>query len=165
RWLGGLADRDNSKYNWIASGKDGSDYAYVNGGEVDGTQIWEKLLGGTWAPYKFTSRDSTVNGPAFDNNTVTFANKFNEQSSVDIVFTPDQRYWSKCLVIEEQFKKAKAIGQAGKCTPRKSPSKDVNGNVIPGDTSFSYFPGYAINVETGERLNIAFGEDSYECPD
>jgi hypothetical protein len=24
-----------------------------------------------------------------------------------------------------------------------------------------WFPGYAINVETGERLNIAFGEDSY----
>jgi hypothetical protein len=25
----------------------------------------------------------------------------------------------------------------------------------------SYFPGYAINLETGERLNIMFGEDSY----
>jgi hypothetical protein len=25
----------------------------------------------------------------------------------------------------------------------------------------SWFPGYAINLETGERLNIVFGEDSY----
>ena len=25
----------------------------------------------------------------------------------------------------------------------------------------SYFPGYAINLETGERMNIMFGEDSY----
>ena len=24
----------------------------------------------------------------------------------------------------------------------------------------SWFPGYAINVETGERLNMAFGENS-----
>jgi hypothetical protein len=24
-----------------------------------------------------------------------------------------------------------------------------------------WFPGYAINVETGERLNMAFGEDSW----
>ena len=25
-----------------------------------------------------------------------------------------------------------------------------------------WFPGYAINLETGERLNVAFGEDSYQ---
>ena len=28
------------------------------------------------------------------------------------------------------------------------------------DTGRSWFPGYAINVETGERLNMAFGESS-----
>ena len=26
----------------------------------------------------------------------------------------------------------------------------------------SWFPGYAVNIETGERLNIAFGEDAYQ---
>jgi hypothetical protein len=58
---------------------------------------------------------------------------------------------------------------------RKSPSVDKNGknandagyNIADGDfngaqpTGMSWFPGYAINVETGERLNMAFGEDSY----
>jgi hypothetical protein len=39
-------------------------------------------------------------------------------------------------------------------------SKDVDGNDIAG-TGMSYFPGYAINVETGERLNIIFGENSW----
>lgn len=29
------------------------------------------------------------------------------------------------------------------------------------ETGMSWFPGYAINHETGERLNIAFGEDSW----
>jgi hypothetical protein len=29
------------------------------------------------------------------------------------------------------------------------------------ETGRSWFPGYAVNVETGERLNIIFGEDSY----
>jgi hypothetical protein len=29
----------------------------------------------------------------------------------------------------------------------------------------SWFPGYAINVETGERLNIVFGEDSWNYDD
>ena len=28
-----------------------------------------------------------------------------------------------------------------------------------------WFPGYAINLETGERLNIMFGEDSYLASD
>jgi hypothetical protein len=32
------------------------------------------------------------------------------------------------------------------------------------DTGFSWFPGYAINQETGERVNIAFSEDSYLKP-
>lgn len=43
---------------------------------------------------------------------------------------------------------------------RKSPSIDKNGN--PDGTGFgmSWFPGYAVNIETGERLNIAFGENS-----
>src|SRR5690606_19628291 len=35
----------------------------------------------------------------------------------------------------------------------------------PNDTGLSYFPGYAINQETGERLNIVFTEDSYLISD
>jgi len=40
---------------------------------------------------------------------------------------------------------------------------DASGNPIYSttDTGFSYFPGYAINQETGERLNVFFAEDSY----
>jgi hypothetical protein len=43
---------------------------------------------------------------------------------------------------------------------------DMNGDVpvystAAADSSFSYFPGYAIDQETGERLNIFFSEDSY----
>jgi hypothetical protein len=65
------------------------------------------------------------------------------------------------------------IGAAKKFDKRKSPSVDKNGQVgdgvvstDPNDADFTsatgmgWFPGYAINVETGERLNIAFGENS-----
>ena len=34
-------------------------------------------------------------------------------------------------------------------------------STVPGDTGFSWFPGYAIDQETGIRVNIVFGEDSY----
>jgi len=66
-------------------------------------------------------------------------------------------------VFEEQPNPLNAIGGATKCMLRNSPSKDINGNTISG-TGFGYFPGYAIDLETGERLNIAFGEDSYYGP-
>jgi hypothetical protein len=33
------------------------------------------------------------------------------------------------------------------------------------DSGMSFFPGYAINIETGERLNICFGEESFNIDD
>ena len=44
--------------------------------------------------------------------------------------------------------------------PKKCPSVDKDGNPEAGSTGFGWFPGYAINVETGERLNIMFAENS-----
>ena len=45
--------------------------------------------------------------------------------------------------------------------PKKCPSVDKNGNPDnSGTTGYGWFPGYAINVETGERLNIMFAENS-----
>lgn len=44
---------------------------------------------------------------------------------------------------------------------RQSPSVDTNGVSLNDNTvGFSYFPGYAVDVETGKRLNIFFGENS-----
>ena len=36
---------------------------------------------------------------------------------------------------------------------------DENGDLIKG---MGWFPGYAIDIETGERLNIIFSEDSWQ---
>lgn len=93
---------------------------------------------------------------------------------VDIRITSDQSKWTRCPVLEAQDDPALAIGNAPKMTLRRSPSVDKNGmasnigdsedenasNFI-ADTGFSWFPGYAVDVETGERLNMAFSEDSY----
>jgi hypothetical protein len=69
-----------------------------------------------------------------------------------------------------------AEGNVNKFALRASPSVDKDGNFAnPGsggsesesdpnyisDHGMGWFPGYAIDVETGERLNIMFGEDSY----
>ena len=88
--------------------------------------------------------------------------------SVRIVFTDNKDLWSRCAVIEQQNIEALSTGEARKMFLRNSPSLDKSGNPLTNEATkndaqpygMSYFPGYAIDLETGDRLNIAFGEDS-----
>lgn len=94
-------------------------------------------------------------------------------SSINIVFTKDKSKWSRALVLEECDEPNANPTGAKKLEARRSRSVDKQGipTGSPGcnegeallDTlryGCGWFPGYAVNVETGERLNIAFGEDS-----
>ena len=89
--------------------------------------------------------------------------------SVDIVITPDKSLWTRAIVLESCPDSAKSEGKALRNEPRKAISRDKNGNPEPnatdgfgelGNEGMSWFPGYAINIETGERLNIMFSENS-----
>lgn len=92
--------------------------------------------------------------------------------SVDIVLTPDQSLWTRALVLESGSSKStddysvtqNFNGQTYKNIrhePKNCPSVGKDGQPDnSGTTGFGWFPGYAINVETGERLNIMFAENS-----
>ena len=88
--------------------------------------------------------------------------------SVNVVITPNKDLWTRCVVLESCSDPSKSIGGALKNEPRKSKSVDKNGNSdnskdgfgTNGDEGMGWFPGYAINMETGERLNIMFSENS-----
>ena len=80
--------------------------------------------------------------------------------SVNIVLTPDKSKWTRCVVLEACDDATKSVGGAFRFEPRKSPSVDQNGNPDGTGTGMGWFPGYAINIETGERLNIMFSENS-----
>ena len=102
-------------------------------------------------------------------------------ASVDIVFTSDKSKWTRAIVLEECDEANAIPSKAGKLEPRRRRSVDKQGvalgdpgcvtaeafvdsaNGTPYYYGLSWFPGYAINLETGERLNIAFGEDSYQA--
>ncbi|MBI3518714.1 MAG: hypothetical protein HY062_05090, partial [Bacteroidetes bacterium] len=103
-------------------------------------------------------------------------------ASVDIVITKDKSKWTRCLVLEESDEAAAIPSKANKLETRRKKSVDKQGIALgdpgcntaeayldsagtgqPFYTGLSWFPGYAINLETGERLNIAFGEDSYQA--
>ncbi len=97
-------------------------------------------------------------------------------NNVDIVFTSDKSKWSRCIIVESS---SPSLTQFGFTTEnlrnhfdlRGAPSvgkEDANGDGLPdpdGDgEGMGWFPGYAIDVETGQRLNIFFGESSiYRC--
>lgn len=80
--------------------------------------------------------------------------------SVDIVMTSDKSKWTRCVVFETSEDSTLSVGNRRKGQLRGDVSIDFDGDEILGDSGRSYFPGYAVNIETGERLNIAFGESS-----
>ncbi len=88
--------------------------------------------------------------------------------SVDVVYTPNKDLWTRCVVLEACDNPEKSIGGALKQEPRKSlsvgkdgkPDGSSDGFGEGGSEGMGWFPGYAINVETGERLNIMFAENS-----
>ena len=180
QWLSGVPDAEGeSNQNWIRSGNlDPDDNADGNGCDADfyrdylGTdddEEYEGILGGTWAPYKMcgvgtqgnSNYPCVLNMPIAQAYSGTRILDLADLQSVDIVFTPDQSKWTRCPVIEMEDDPNLAEGGAGKQELRESASVDVNGNPDGTGDGMGWFPGYAIDLETGERLNMAFAEDSW----
>lgn len=100
-------------------------------------------------------------------------------NNVDIVLTSDKSLWSRCIVVETtnsylevfgldpegasknmEWRDVPSVGKEdldgdGKADP--DGELDGTGQPVRGK---GWFPGYAVDVETGERLNIFFGEAS-----
>ena len=184
RWLTAVSDGESETYtNWIRSGTTTTPSDYADQVGQDDNSDFEKVLSGTWAPYRLcaatpaspvaTSNPPYKGGPAW-NKFITLSS-LAKVASVDIVMTSDKTKWTRCPVLEEQDETALAIGATPKLHMRSSASVDKEGrkagdagyNSAEGDfggtqpTGMGWFPGYALNLETGERLNMAFGEDSW----
>jgi hypothetical protein len=101
-----------------------------------------------------------MGGPGWKKNYMSFS-KMQYLASVDLVITPDTSKWTRSPVLEMCDDPSLSIGGARKCDLRKSPSVNKMGAPDNSGTGMGWFPGYAINLETGERLNIAFGENSW----
>jgi hypothetical protein len=92
-------------------------------------------------------------------------------NNVDIVFTPVKDYWSRCVVVEAMLPEyTQLAAESGEPITSQGGVKQfdlragasVGKDGAPDGDGFgmSWFPGYAIDVETGKRLNIFFGENS-----
>lgn len=186
QWYFGLADRDipGTSFNWIRSGTViAGDQGDPDDDDMDAANPWdpnsnfEGVVGGTWAPYALTSAFTPQddNGPSF-NLPSRRLSKLSSLASIDFVITTDKSKWTRCPVIEMCADNSLSEGKANRFNIRRSPSIDMDGNFAtegsepstnPNDPNYisangmGWFPGYAINVETGERLNIIYGEDSW----
>jgi hypothetical protein len=188
-WLNGIVDGEkNTPNNWIRSGDyvtptgettwrgiNMDDYNPSN----DVAGVFEKVVDGTWAPYFMVNKENNPTGGIglmyYKGLADRSAANISKAYSVDVVFTSDRSKWTRCTVVETNDGNGSASvpngnplseGGAYKFNIRNHASllKDADANGNPQystvDSGHSWFPGYAINVETGERLNIVFGENS-----
>jgi hypothetical protein len=160
----------------------------------DPTEALSKIGGGIFVPFHLADyRFQQTNGSFIV--TPTWLNNFEASiqntadaalqrlNNVDIVFTSDKSKWSRCIVVETsnrfhtgnlspegnsknmEKRDALSVGKEdndgdGKADP--DGEVDDQGNPLRG---FGWFPGYAVDVETGKRVNIFFGEASIYTPE
>ena len=161
----------SSLFNFLKTSSTEADEA------LDPNQSYSNLGDGYWYPFGLTSAGPNAVTDVFQYY-VTPAWKFNNShaqvndmgiqrlNNVDIVFTSEKSQWSRCIVVEtasEDFiavNGPQTIGGTTMFDLRESPSVGKDGQPDGDGIGYSWFPGYAIDVETGKRLNIFFGENS-----
>ncbi|MEZ4984049.1 MAG: hypothetical protein R2795_03265 [Saprospiraceae bacterium] len=185
-WLFGIRDNlpiqtgnpvvDGQIFDFIAT-TNSTDADY----ELDPNQTLSLMGNGAFVPYYLCDWRAKESGvpyltPAWtnsgnNNNIVRNQSSLADLNNVDIVFTSDKTKWSRCIVVESMnpaYEDAGFFseGERNMFDPRNKPSvgKEAgpDGLPMPDGTGegMGWFPGYAIDVETGQRLNIFFGENS-----
>lgn len=194
-WLGFVEDSDLSfPTNWIRSGQNVDEgtgnclvdnyltnecYYYDRDG-YDTEQEYEGLLSGGIAPFRLVGYE--VYGMPISSPGSTYADEYDpgpwnpkisqtnsnfiELHDVDIVITSDQSKWTKCPVFEINDIETQTQGNKDGMELRGHASVDKNGDDLgDGTEGMGWFPGYAIDVTTGQRLNMAFSENSWLAGD
>lgn len=135
-------------------------------------------------PLLFVITPGWVDAAASAIQSVQFGGVLQSLNNIDIILTSDTSKWSRCAVVETgnafytdievpgiglrtegnkkslQARSRLSVGKRdndGDGYPDPDGAKDASGNPLTG---MGWFPGYAVDLETGERLNIFFGENS-----
>lgn len=180
-WLTGLADNNEfggGIWNWQTNEEDRT-FKALN--IYDKYGFFQTFLGGRWGPFALARSFSNAAtggqiapglpvGNPTNNRQVSPSELINLRSlpDVDIVFTADVTKWSRCVIVETSPNSALGTG-AWQLSAKFKQSVNQNGSpespTLPqdgGPYGMGWFPGYAINVNTGERLNLFFGESEWD---
>ncbi|MEZ5057756.1 MAG: T9SS type A sorting domain-containing protein [Saprospiraceae bacterium] len=174
KWLSGQNDEAYGLFNMIDNSPGGEDYY------LDPTQAYSNIGPGYFFPlYALNHRDLGQNyfriSPMDFGTNAGLTRNFlrnKDLNNVDLVFTKDKSLWTRCPVTETTTEDLTQLGFTSegnrfKFLIRDALSvgkEDLDGDGladIDGDgKGMAWFPGYAIDIETGNRLNIMFGEAS-----
>ncbi|MFN0014033.1 MAG: hypothetical protein ACKVU2_05740 [Saprospiraceae bacterium] len=153
--------------------------------ELDST----RFVSPAWTPEQLSLSGTAMGTADVPTNSASRYFRLANLPNVDIVLTSDTSRWSRCIVVESasryftsgdypknpaldtesgtnkkrssfDTRYALSVGKAdlnNDSLPDPDGAKDQNGQPLRG---MGWFPGYAIDVETGQRLNIFFGENS-----
>ena len=128
----------------------------------------DRVDGGTFVPAPYDPANGRPTA-TFEGDPANFVT-LDKLPNVDIVITSDPARWSRCVVVETspnknlgssswimtaKWRNSLSIQEVQTCAAPGTPS--------PGSTDYgmSYFPGYAIDLDSGRRLNIFFGESTW----
>ena len=174
-WYRGLEDEPAGRFNFLATGPAQSDQ------NLDPNNSYGQNSQGGWYPVllsdcRLSGRQATLSlnlqhEDACDIQRNNHPERIlNRQRNVNVVLTPDKSRWSRCIVLESASPFYPPLLDSNLTLPpsgvsqldwkRNQPSRDKEGRIEANSTGYSWFPGYAYDVETGERLNILFAENS-----
>ena len=153
----------------------------------DPYEAFEKIANRTWSPFILCANKINSVYPIPDRS--RYIEYYARTASVDIVLTADRSKWTRCPVVELCPDEKLSQGGAKQFQMRKAASVDKDGNPYmvdgqpfsdwahaadsmyvsdnPDDPNYisaqgmGWFPGYAIDIESGARLNFMYSEDSY----
>ncbi len=173
-WCYGVPDQEGeTPFNWIRAGtsdEEGNSYNDYLG--EDDEEIYEGILEGMWAPWVLCG-DTAFQPCSKDLALSRNVSRISASRPTLIVMTPDKNRWTRCPVLENEENPDAAEGGVEKNHLRSGASVDKNGirSGQPGcneseaqltsATGMGWFPGYAIDITSGERLNMAFSENSF----
>jgi hypothetical protein len=144
--------------------------------------LYEQLNGGTIAPFTLVGRGvygmpygypgenpedpfyETGNNQSWFSSGADVAQRqstLEELHDVDIIITSDQSKWTRCPVIEINDNQSQTEHGDDILHLRSDESVGKDGNPDGTGTGMGWFPGYAIDVNTGARLNMMFSENSW----
>jgi len=176
-----VADDGCSASLWIRNPCYYNDPGNTNPNSVTGSnnddvnELYEGLLDGGIAPFRLAGFECYGMPIVSPNTTYTDAyasgvwnvrstqlkSTFKQLHDIDIVLTSDQNNWTRCVVFELNDQVSQSVGNAEAMRLRNQNSVDKNGEPDGTGTGMGWFPGYALDVNTGERLNMAFAENSW----
>ena len=162
---------DNNTYGCLPDLSNETTYFYDQS-PLDEEEQYEEVFNGIWSPLKYARSSPCLQVPGYPP-----AIPVERINDVDIILTPDRSKWTRSLVVN--FERDPDLEGNNRYSARNALSVDkfgrnqndpncnteeatLNGEQV-NEAGMSYgmgwFPGYAIDLETGQRCNIIFAEN------